>query len=159
MVARQVQLTVERPHERVVLIRVNGALDRDAAAAVLRLVDAQAELVRHGRRATIAVLVDLDGVSTFDAAAFRDLRHARSRARRAGFGLCLTGCGGRVHLLPFAVQQALTEYHTFPTAEAAVAAHTPGRRTAAASHQPAVAFPEPRTPVEPVPAAGQTVPV
>jgi anti-anti-sigma regulatory factor len=157
MTGRRVQVTVERPHEQVVLIRMNGALDRDATSALLRLVDAQAELVRHGRRATTAVLVDLDGVSTFDAAAFRDLRHARSRARRAGFGLCLTGCRGRVHLLPFAVQQALTGHHTFPTAEAAVAAHTPGRRSAAASHQPVVAFPEPRTPVEPVPAAGQTV--
>jgi anti-anti-sigma factor len=158
MLMRQVQVTVERPHERVVLIRVNGALDRVAAAALHRLVDAQAELVRHGRRKTTTALVDLDGVSTFDTAAFRELRHVRSRARRGGIDLCLTGCGGRVHLLPFAIQQALTEHRTFPTAEGAVAVHTPGPR-ATAGHRPAVTFPEPRRPVEPSPATGETLPV
>ncbi|TCK21742.1 STAS domain-containing protein [Pseudonocardia endophytica] len=140
MLGRQVQVTVERPHERVVLIRANGVLDRGAAAALLRLIDAQAELVRHGRRSLAAVLVDVDGVTTFDAVAFRDLAHARDRARRGGFALCLTGCGGRRALLPLAVQQALTEHRTFPTAEAAIAAHTP--------RPVAVDFPEPRTPVE-----------
>ncbi|MDQ4115639.1 MAG: STAS domain-containing protein [Actinomycetota bacterium] len=147
MVGRQVQVTVERPHERIVLIRANGALDRGAAAALLRLIDAQAELVRHGRRSLDAVLVDLDGVSTFDAAAFHELRRARERARRGGFALCLTGCGGRVHLLPLVVQQMLTEHRTFPTAEAAVAAHTPEKP---AVRLTAVDFPEPRKPVDQV---------
>ncbi len=147
MVDRQPQVTVERPHESVVLIRANGTLDRAAAAALLRLIDAQAELVRHGRRSLVAVLVDLDGVSTFDAAAFRDLRPARERARRGGFALCLTGCGGRVHLLPLAVQQMLTEHRTFPTAEAGVTAHTPPKPP---ERQPIVVVPEPRKPVEQV---------
>jgi anti-anti-sigma regulatory factor len=148
MVGRQVQVTVERPHEGIVLIRANGTLDRGAAAALLRLIDAQTELVRHGRRELTAVLVDLDGVRTFDPSAFRELRFARARARRAGFALCLTGCGGRVALLPLAVQQMLTEHRTFPTAEAGVAAHAPDRPV---DSRPAVDFPEPRRPVELVP--------
>lgn len=149
MVGRQVQVTVERPHERIVLIRLNGAFDRDAAAALLRLIDAQADLVRHGRRSLTAVLVDLDGVRTFDAAAFRHLRRARPQARSRGFELCLTGCGGRVALLPLAVQQMLSEHRTFPTAECGVVAHAPATPGA-----PAVSdgFPEPRTPVEQCPA-------
>lgn len=32
MVRRQVQITVERPRERIVLVRAHGVLDRDAAA-------------------------------------------------------------------------------------------------------------------------------
>jgi anti-anti-sigma regulatory factor len=144
MLGRQVQVTVERPGERIVLIRVNGSLDRDAAGTLLRLIDAQAELVRHGRRDLAAVLVDLDGVTVFDDSACASLRHARSRAARGGFALCLSGCGGRVHLLPLAVQQMLTRHRTFPTAEVAVAAHVP----APAPRPVPDAFPEPRTPVE-----------
>lgn len=156
MVDRQVQVTVERPHERIVLIRANGTLDHDAAGALLRLIDAQAELVRHGRRSLAAVLVDLDGVSTFDTAAFHDLRHARERARRGGFELCLTGCGGRVALLPLAIQQMLTEHRTFPTAETAVVAHA--TRKPVADRRPVVGFPEPRRPAEQAPAAAEVLP-
>lgn len=97
--------------------------------------------MRHGRRVVDAVLIDLDGVTAFDATASGGLRGVRERARRGGFDLFLTGCGGRTALLPLRVQQMLTEHRTFPTAEAAVAAHAP--------EEVAVGFPEPRTPVEP----------
>ncbi|MBP2371927.1 STAS domain-containing protein [Pseudonocardia parietis] len=117
---RQAQITVERS-ERALLIRANGLLDRRGAAALLRLVDLHADLITAGRRAPIAVVIDLHGISQFEPAGLRLLRDARSRARHGGFRLLVTGCSGRVHLLPFPVQQLLAERGPVATIDMALA--------------------------------------
>lgn len=122
----RVQLTVETPESGLRLIRVTGALDRAAAATLLRLLDAQLHEAAGRRLRTTHVLVDLSGVRSFEPGGLETLRHARHCAARSGIGIHLTGCTDRSPHLPLRACQLLTEFHTYPTTEVALAALTDG---------------------------------
>ena len=133
------QMSVEAPVEWVRLIRVAGALDRTAAAALLRLVDAQLELVVSGRCRVTDLLVDLEGVGTYESGGLTTLRHAANDTAVRGVRLHLTGCSARFHLLPLSARQVLRVFRTFPTVEIALAALTaipPGSATGRADPTP-----------------------
>jgi hypothetical protein len=120
----RVQLAVETPSAGFRLIRVAGALGVEAAARLVRLADMQLQVlgvVGVARHAVGHLLVDLAGVGHFGPGAVETLRHVRHTAARAGIGVHLTGCGGRLTLLPVRVRQVLTEFSTFPSVEEAVA--------------------------------------
>lgn len=121
----RVQMTVEAPGACVRLIRVCGPLDRGSAAGLSRLIDAQLELIRAGRADTADLLIDFAEVSSYEPGGLEVLRHARHSARRHGIGLHLSGWAARSHLLPLRVRQVITEFHSFPTIEIAVAALCP----------------------------------
>jgi hypothetical protein len=120
----RVQLAVETPSAGFRLIRVAGALGVEAAARLVRLADMQLQVlgvVGVARHTVGHLLVDLAGVGHFGPGAVETLRHVRHTAARAGIGVHLTGCGGRLTLLPVRVRQVLTEFSTFPSVEEAVA--------------------------------------
>ncbi|MEK6440747.1 STAS domain-containing protein [Pseudonocardia sp. T1-2H] len=120
----RVQLAVETPSAGFRLIRVAGALGVEAAARLVRLADLQLQVlgvVGVARHTVGHLLVDLAGVGHFGPGAVETLRHVRHTAARAGIGVHLTGCGGRLTLLPVRVRQVLTEFSTFPSVEEAVA--------------------------------------
>lgn len=137
-----VQVTIEAPIPTARLIRVAGRLDRAAAASVLRLVDAQLAVVAGGHRAVAHVVIDVEAVSGFEPGGLDLLRNAVSRADRRAITLWVSGCGGRVHLLPLPSRQALARFRTFPTAELALDALAGG-----------VAVDRPHRPSAPEPAA------
>jgi hypothetical protein len=120
----RVQLAVETPSAGFRLIRVAGSLGVEAAARLVRLADMQLQVlgvVGVARHAVCHLLVDLAGVGHFGPGAVETLRHVRHTAARAGIGVHLTGCAGRLTLLPVRVRQVLTEFSTFPSVEEAVA--------------------------------------
>ena len=116
------QMVVEAPNEQARLIRVAGGLDRATAAALLRMIDAQLELIAARHRRVTDLLVDLEEVSSYEPAAVKVMRHARHSTAARGVRLHLTGCGARVHLLPLNVRRLLIEFSTYPTVEVALAA-------------------------------------
>ena len=116
------QMTVETPSERVRLIRVAGGLDQATAAALLRMIDAQLESIAARRRSVTDLLVDLEGVSNFEPAAVKAMRHARRSTAARGVRLHLTGCTSRFFLLPLSVRRLLAEFRAYPTVEVALAA-------------------------------------
>ncbi|MBW0102298.1 STAS domain-containing protein [Pseudonocardia sp. KRD291] len=115
------QMAVETPDERVRLIRLAGTLDRTAAASLLRLVDAQLDLVAAGHRHLTDLLVDLESVRSFEPGGLETVRHARHSTGARGVRIHLVGCSGRLHLLPLRACQVIGEFSTFPTAEIALA--------------------------------------
>ncbi|SFN49150.1 hypothetical protein SAMN05216207_101558 [Pseudonocardia ammonioxydans] len=129
---------VERRQGDIVVIRVSGVCTRATAASLLRLTDLHADLATADpphRRELVAVLVDLEDTTGLAEDALRDLRGARSRARRTGFAFALTGARAQVHRLPLPVQELLAEFSTYPTVDAALvalgsAAPSPNRASA-----------------------------
>lgn len=115
------QIAVEAPDEAVRLIRIAGDLDRAAAARLLRLVDAQLDLVAARHRSVSHVLVDLECVRSFEPGGLDAVREARRTGAARGVRLHLVGCAGRSPLLPLRVCQVLAEFSTFPTVEIALA--------------------------------------
>ena len=115
------QIAVEAPDEAVRLIRIAGDLDRSAAARLLRLVDAQLDLVAARHRSVSHVLVDLECVRSFEPGGLDAVREARRTSAARGVRLHLVGCAGRSPLLPLRVCQVLAEFSTFPTVEIALA--------------------------------------
>ena len=123
---------VESPAEGLRVIRVYGPLGRTAAASLLRLVDAQLELRAARHRVISHVVVDLEGVSSFEPGGLETLRHARHRAGACGVGVHLTGCSARSALLPLRTRRLLLEFNTFPTTEVALTALTSPETTPSA---------------------------
>jgi hypothetical protein len=120
----RVQLAVETPSAGFRLIRVAGSLGVEGAARLVRLTDMQLQVlgvVGVARHTVAHLLVDLAEVGHFGPGAVETLRHARHTGARAGIGVHLTGCAGRLTLLPVRVRQVLAEFSTFPSVEAAVA--------------------------------------
>ncbi|MBP2366768.1 LuxR C-terminal-related transcriptional regulator [Pseudonocardia parietis] len=102
-----------------------GRLDPTAAARVLRLLDAQLELVAAGYADTAQMVIDLDAVTSFERGGLASLRHAPYTAARRSITVSLSGYGARLHLLPLHARQLLAEFDTFPTLEAATHALIP----------------------------------
>lgn len=119
-----VQLVVEAPQPGLRLLGMAGRLDPAAAARLLRLLDAQLDLVAAGYADTTHLVIDLAGVTGFEPGGLEALRHAPYTAARRGITVALCGCGGRTHLLPLRTRALLAEFRTFPTAEAATDALT-----------------------------------
>lgn len=151
------QVTIEVPIPVARLIRVAGRLDRSAARCVLRLVDAQLAVAAGGHRAVAHLVIDVEAVSCFEPGGLEVLRDAVPHADRHGVTLWVSGCGGRVHLLPLRSRQALGLFRTFPTAElaldalaGAVAADRPHRPPAPdpAAYRIATPVPQPRRAVD-----------
>lgn len=153
------QATIEAPTPVARLIRVAGRLDRAAAAGVLRLVDAQLALAAGGHRAVAHLVIDIESVAGFEPGGLEALRDAVPRADRQGITLWVSGCGGRVHLLPLWSRRALGMFRTFPTAEVALDALAAGavqaepdvRRPSApdpAAYRFATPIPPPRRPAD-----------
>lgn len=148
------QATIEAPTPVARLIRVAGRLDRPAAAGVLRLVDAQLALAAGGHRAVAHVVIDIEAVSGFEPGGLEGLRDAVPRADRQGITLWVSGCGGRVHLLPLWSRRALGLFRTFPNAEVALdalaAGVAPDRPSAPdpAAYRFATPIPPPRRPAD-----------
>ncbi|SFM71202.1 hypothetical protein SAMN05216207_100279 [Pseudonocardia ammonioxydans] len=140
-----VQITVEVPDEGIRLVRVAGRLDRAGADGVLRLVSAQLELAAARRRAVRELVVDIGSVSCFEPGGLERLGRAVELAAGHAVGLSVSGCGGRVHLLPLGCRRTLSRFRTYPTADVALAALA-GDRPAGGEGPPAV--PAPRPPVE-----------
>lgn len=120
------QMAVEAPADRVRLIRVVGALDRAAAAGLLRLLDAQLELIAARHCRVTDMLVDLEGVSSYEPGGLETVRHARHATAARDVRVHLTGCSGRFHQLPLRARRLLAEFSTFPTVEVALATLAPG---------------------------------
>ncbi len=112
----RMQLLVEAPDDSIRLIRVIGRLDVAGAAAVLRTVGAQLELVATHHRVASDLLLDLAGVSGYDMAGLKSLRHARFAAGRRGIAVHLCGFDAGQHPLPATARRVLTEFRRFPTA-------------------------------------------
>ena len=140
-----VQITVEVPDDGVRLVRVAGRLDRAGADGVLRLVSAQLELVAVRRRAVRELVIDIESVSCFEPGGLERLGRAVELAGRHGVGLSVSGCGGRVHLLPLGCRRTLSRFRTYPTADVALATLA-GDRPGVGEDPPAV--PAPRPPAE-----------
>ena len=115
------QMAVEAPDEWVRVIRVSGTLDGAAAARLLRLVDAQLQLVMTGHRQVTELLIDLEGVNCYQRGGLETLRHARYSTAARGVALHLAGCSSRLHQLPLQVRQLVAEFSNFPTVEVALA--------------------------------------
>lgn len=115
------QVSVETPIVGVRLVRIAGRLDRAAAASVLRLISAQLELIAARHCDVTDMIVDIGAVHSFEPGGLDSLRQAPDIAGRHGVRVCLSGCGGRVHLLPVRARTMLDEFRRFPTAEVAVA--------------------------------------
>lgn len=113
------QLAVDTPCPGVRLIRAVGTLDTNAAARLLRLVDAQLALVRSGDRVIAHLLLDLSGVRHYHPRALESLRHARHGCARLDVGVHLTGGIDRAPL-PVTARKALAEFSRFPSVEVAV---------------------------------------
>lgn len=87
---------------------------RSRGRRVARLVAAQLELAAAGRCATSVLVIDVGAVSSFEPGA---LDRTPDSAACHAITVCLSGCGGRAHLLP--LRHQLAQFRTFPTAEAA----------------------------------------
>jgi len=124
------QMAVESPAAGIRVIRTAGTLDRQAAARLLRLVDAQIAQAAGGHTSLAHLIVDLANISRFEPGGMETLHHHRSTGRTNQVGLHLTGGGGRLALLPVRVRQLLRDFSTFPSAEVAVAALTGNRKGA-----------------------------
>lgn len=120
----EVQLIVET-EGTVRLIRFHGPADRSGMARLLRLIDAQLDLVEAGRATITDVIVDLDGASSYDPGGLQTLRHARYSAGTRGIGFHLTGLAARVPLMPLNARQVVGDFSTFPTIEIALTALCP----------------------------------
>lgn len=122
----QVQLMVEAVEATVRVIRFHGPLNRSGAARLLRLVEAQLDVVAARRPRLTDVIVDLGGVSSFEPGGLPVLRHARDSARARGVGFHLTGLASRFYLMPLQARQVAGEFSMFPNIELAVAVLSPG---------------------------------
>lgn len=119
------QLYVETPRPGLRVIRVAGRFDTACAARVVRLVDSQVGLVIARRLAVGQILVDLGEVTGFAPEALESFTRAQEICAAAGVGIHLTGCAGRLPLLPLPVRHALTAFPSFPTLAVALAALDP----------------------------------
>ncbi|MCW2719586.1 STAS domain-containing protein [Pseudonocardia sp.] len=119
------QLYVEKPATALRVITAAGRLDVAGAVRVVRLAEAQLDLAAAGHGALTHLVVDLSGVTSFEAGAVETLRHLRHGCATAGAQVHLAGCAGRLLLLPLRVRQVLTEFSTYPTLEVALAALVP----------------------------------
>ncbi|MET0187641.1 MAG: STAS domain-containing protein [Pseudonocardia sediminis] len=113
-------LFVQSPDDSLRLIRITGRLDVAGAATVLRMVSAQLELVAARHRSVTDLVLDLTGVTGFEAAGVKSLRHARFAAGQRGVTVHLCGFDARRHLLPAAAYRVLLDFRSFPSAEVAV---------------------------------------
>jgi len=132
---RTLQMAVESPADGIRVIRTAGTIDRQAAAGLLRLVDAQIAQVAAGRTSTTHLIIDLANVDRFEPGGMETLHQHRSAGRCREVGLHLTGGGGRLSLLPLRVRQLLGDFSTFPTTEIAIADLT-GQPSPAESGRP-----------------------
>jgi ABC-type transporter Mla MlaB component len=139
------QMAVESPAPGIRVIRTAGTLDRQAAARLLRLVDAQIAQAAAGHASLTHLIVDLANVNRFEPGGMETLHQHRSAGRTQDVGLHLTGGGGRLALLPVRVRHLLRDFSTFPSAEVAVAAltgkrhgRTTGRTTGSEHPRPAI---------------------
>lgn len=121
------QMAVESPAEGIRVIRTAGTIDRQAAAGLLRLIDAQIALAATGRTGTAHLIIDLANVNRFEPGGMETLHQHRDAGREHAVTLHLTGGGGRLSLLPVRVRQLLRDFSTFPTTEVAVAELTADR--------------------------------
>lgn len=112
-----IHLAVEAHDGGCRLIRVWGALTRDGADRLLRLVDSQLDLTVDADR-TGCLVVDLEAVSHYEPGAPECLRHARDSADRRGTPLYLTGWADRP--LPPRIRAVLREFPGYGTAEQAL---------------------------------------
>lgn len=150
------QMAVESPVEGIRVVRTAGSLDRQSAAGLLRLVDAQIALVAGGHRTAAHLIVDLENVNRFDPGGMETLHTHRAVGRDRGVQLHLAG-GGRLMQLPIRVRQLLRDFSIFPTTEIAVAAlagpaRTPPQDPApAVEPEPALHLPESRRPEDRLP--------
>lgn len=99
--------------------RVSGVLDTATGARLLRLVDAQLELVTAGSSETTHILIDLTAIVGIEPGGVATLRHALYSANRRGAAVWLAGCTGNLHRLPLQSRQILYKFRIFPSVEAA----------------------------------------
>jgi hypothetical protein len=148
-----IQMAVESPGDGIRVIRTAGTLDRQAAARLLRLVDAQIAQAAAGHTSLAHLIIDLANINRFEPGGMETLHQHRSAGRTNQVGLHLAGGGGRLALLPVRVRQLLRDFSTFPTAEVAVAALTGNRHGPAPTR--AMESDHPRPPSESRPSGSQ----
>jgi hypothetical protein len=120
--SRVLLMAVDNPVHGIRIIRLMGDLDATGAARLMRLIDAQAQLVRSGRCEIAHLVLDLSPVSSFVADAMQTLRHVEYVCEQVGIRLHLAGFLDRSALLPSRVRQELIRFDVFPTTEVAVTA-------------------------------------
>jgi anti-anti-sigma factor len=115
---RRMQLAVEPVVDGVVAVRVAGELTAATGPRLLRLLDSLVERAGSGRPAR-RLLVDLANVRWFESDGVAVLRHVRRSGATGGVRLVVSGVEGHRFALPRRVDQALSEFDTVPTLEAA----------------------------------------
>lgn len=119
----RIQLAVDKPEQGAVVVRVAGALDRETAPRLVRLVK---RLLAERRGTELRhLVVDVGSVSTISPRALDLVRQAADAAARRDVQLHLTGIAHRRGVLPASVEEQLTDFPSFPTIEDALDALCP----------------------------------
>lgn len=117
---RPTNLAIETPSPGVRLIRVAGVLNREGSAHLLRLVDSQLALARSGRRALLAVIIDMASVEALERGVPQTLGHVRFACDRLGVEVVLAGCLGPPISTSLAARGLLRAFRVVPTVDAAL---------------------------------------